>query len=218
MENKIQVELVCAIVNCGLGSKVIKIAKQNQITGGTVMIGRGIGCNGFLNFFGLSEVRKEIVFMIALGESVSRTMEDLKEELELYKKNHGVAFTMPLHGVVGAHNISYRKEEQERRETDMYQAITIVVDKGKAEDVIAAAVKAGAKGGTIINGRGSGVHETEKLFNLEIEPEKEIIFILAKKESVDAIIDSVRNDFHIDEPGKGIIYTQDIGQVYGIIE
>ena len=100
----------------------------------------------------------------------------------------------------------------------MYQSITVIVDKGKGEEVIDAATKAGSKGGTIINGRGSGIHETSKLFAMEIEPEKEIVIILSKIEDVDNIISSIKDEMKIDEPGKGVIYTQDIKKAYGLYE
>lgn len=100
----------------------------------------------------------------------------------------------------------------------MYQVITIIVDKGNAEDVVRAAEKAGSKGGTILNGRGSGVHETSKVFAMEIELEKEIVLILSEVEKTEAIISSIRKDLKIDEPGNGIIFVQDVNKTYGILK
>lgn len=100
----------------------------------------------------------------------------------------------------------------------MYQNIMAVVDKGKAEDVIESAQKAGSKGGTILNARGSGVHETSKLFSMDIEPEKEIVMILSDENYTEAIVTKIREDLKIDEPGNGIIFVQDVNQTYGIYE
>ena len=41
-------ELICVIVNYGLGSKVLKIAKQEGISGGTVLLGKGTVKNRLL--------------------------------------------------------------------------------------------------------------------------------------------------------------------------
>lgn len=98
----------------------------------------------------------------------------------------------------------------------MYQAITVIVERGKAEDVIDAAVKAGSKGGTIIKARGSGIHETSKLFTMDIEPEKEIVLILSEADKTDAIVESIRKDMKIDEPGQGILYVQEVSKTYGL--
>ncbi len=105
----------------------------------------------------------------------------------------------------------------ERGEAEtMHKVITVIVDKGKAEDVIDAATKAGSKGGTIMNGRGSGIHETSKLFSMDIEPEREIVIILSETSKTEAIVSSIRKDLDMDKPGNGIIYIQDVNKVYGI--
>jgi len=96
--------------------------------------------------------------------------------------------------------------------------IISVVNRGKAEDVIEAAQATGSKGGTIINGRGSGIHETTKLFNMVIEPEKEVVMILSKEDVAENIIAAIREKLEIDKPGNGIIFVQDVNQVYGIYE
>lgn len=59
-------------------------------------------------------------------------------------------------------------------ENTMYQAVFTVVDKGNAEAVIDAATSAGSRGATIINAKGSGIHENNMLFSMPIEPEKKL--------------------------------------------
>lgn len=98
----------------------------------------------------------------------------------------------------------------------MYKLITAIVEKGNAEDVVDAAALAGAKGGTILGARGSGVHEQTKVFSINIEPEKEIVMILAQNESVEAIVEKINEKMNIDEPGKGIVYVQDVNRAYGV--
>lgn len=99
----------------------------------------------------------------------------------------------------------------------MYDAIFTIIDRGKADAVIEAAKQAGARGGTIINARGSGIHETQMLFAMEIEPEKEMVLILVKKELMEPVVSSIREQLQIDEPGNGIIFVQEVNQIYGLI-
>lgn len=100
----------------------------------------------------------------------------------------------------------------------MYHIINIIVDKGRAEEVITAATKAGSKGGTVINARGSGVHETSKVFDMEIEPEKEVVIVLSEIERTGDIVAAIRESLKIDEPGNGIIYIQETSRTYGIFK
>ena len=212
------IELIRVIVNFGLGSKVIQKAKQEGIFGGTVFLCRGTVNNRVLNFFGLTDIRKEMVLMAGETDKVYKALEKLDKEFKFEKPNHGIAFTTSISNILGTRSCKISKIEERGVDNIMYQAITVIVDKGKAEDVIDAATKAGSKGGTIINARGSGVHETSKLFAMEIEPEKEVVIILSKTEEVDKIINSIKDDLKIDEPGKGIIYTQEINKAYGLYE
>lgn len=212
-------ELIWIIVNFGSGSKVMQTAKKFGVSGGTVLIGKGTIKNSLLEFFALSNIRKEIVLMLADKKTAFQALEQLKVKFKFSKPNHGIAFTTSVGHVVGARSCKsdYRKEGRGAEEI-MYHAITVIVEKGNAEDVIDAAAEAGAKGGTIINARGSGIHETSKVFNMDIEPEKEIVMILSKREKSDAIVSSIRTKLKIDEPGNGIIYTQDVSRTYGLYE
>jgi nitrogen regulatory protein PII len=210
-------ELICIILNYGLGSKIMQTARKHGISGGTVFLGKGTVKSRLLDFLALSDVRKEIVLMVSGKSAVNDVMKLLNDKFEFEKPGHGVAFTVSVNDIIGARNCE-RSAGEEKRGADnkMYEVITVVVDKGRAENVIEVATKAGSKGGTIINARGSGIHETMKLFSMDIEPEKEIVMILSEKETTDTIVSSIRGQLKIDEPGNGIIFTVDVNKAYGL--
>ncbi|GEL78742.1 P-II family nitrogen regulator [Tenuibacillus multivorans] len=211
--------LVCIIVNFGLGSKVLQTAKKHGMRGGTVLLGKGTIKNHLLELLAINDVKKEIVLMGSDRKTVNYVLEKLDQKFKFSKPNHGIAFTTSINRVIGARSLK-SDHMLERRGADqkMYHAITVIIEKGNAEDVIDAASEAGSKGGTIINGRGSGIHETSKLFSMNIEPEKEIVMILSERDSTDAIVSSIRKKLKIDEPGNGIIFIQDINQTYGLYD
>ena len=99
-----------------------------------------------------------------------------------------------------------------------YELIYAIVNKGKGEEVVEAAQKAGSSGATIINARGSSVHETAKIFSIEIEPEKEIVLMIVKSDIKENICQTIIKDTNITEPGKGVLFTQSINEVYGLYE
>lgn len=211
------IELICVIVNCGLGSRVIKSAKHHGVSGGTITLGIGSVHSRILDFIGLSDIRKEIVYMAAEKETAYEALEALNKEYQFNKPNHGIAFTTSICGVLGTKRIVCKHKKDERgADNIMYHIITVIVDKGKAEDVITAATEAGSKGGTIMNARGSGVHETSKLFSMDIEPEKEIVIILSEADRTNEIVSLIGKNLKIEEPGNGIIYVQNANRTYGI--
>jgi nitrogen regulatory protein PII len=213
--NHSNAELICFIVNYGLGSKIVKYGKQHGVSGGTIFFGKGTIKNKVLMFLELYDIRKELVFMIAGKNTALDVMEKISMEFKLSKPNHGIAFSIPISTICGAHCSNFDHEERGMMNV-MYNSIFVVVDKGRAEDVIDAAEKAGSTGGTIINARGSGVHETSRLFSMDVEPEKEIVLILSETEKTQAIVESIRKGLNIDAPGNGVIFVQDVSKVYGL--
>jgi nitrogen regulatory protein PII len=217
--DKKEIELICIIVNFGLGSKTIKIAKKHGVSGGTIFLGRGTIKSRILEFLELNDSRKEIVLMIANKTTATEALEILNKELAFHKPNHGIAFTISVSDMLGSSSCKYTDSIEERgEENTMYQAVFTIVDRGYAEDVIEAANKGGARGGTIINARGSGIHETHTLFSMAIEPEKEIVMIICKNDLTDSIVSSIREQVNIDEPGKGIIFILDVNKTYGLFK
>ncbi|CDQ20837.1 Nitrogen regulatory protein PII [Halobacillus karajensis] len=215
--DRVELELVCVIVNVGLGSKIMKSAKKHGISGGTVLVGRGTVKSRVLGMFGVTNVKKEIILMGSNKLTASQVLEKLNEKFKFNKPNHGIAFTTSVNQIFGASSFkSDRLIGGGGADNKMYHAITVIIEKGNAEEVIDAATEAGSKGGTIINARGSGIHETSKVFSMDIEPEKEIVLILSEQDSTDAIVSSIRRKLKIDEPGNGIIFIQDINSTYGL--
>ncbi|MGI6318315.1 MAG: P-II family nitrogen regulator [Firmicutes bacterium] len=97
-----------------------------------------------------------------------------------------------------------------------FDLIITIVNKGYAEKVVEASKKAGAEGGTIVLGRGTGIHEKAKLFGITIEPEKELILTLIKRELTQTVLDAIVTKADLCKPGKGIAFVLEIGKVVGI--
>lgn len=210
-------ELVCCVVNDGVGSKTLKVAKSYGIQGGTICMGKGTVSNKLLEFLDLTEMPKEIVMMIADKEIAKKAMEGISKELAFHKPNHGIGFLIPLKNFIGTKHCEYAENEAEKAVNGtMYQAIYTVVEKGQAEDVVEAAKKAGARGGTIINARGSGIHDTEKVFAMAIEPEREMVMILTASDITKTVVEAIRAQLHIDDPGHGVLFVVGVDEAYGL--
>jgi len=87
--------------------------------------------------------------------------------------------------------------------------ITCVVERGRADDVMDAARKAGAPAATIFYARGTGVRERLGLLGIAIQAEKEVLQIVIPKKEADRIFDAVAEAAQVSLPGKGFIYMLD---------
>lgn len=219
LNEKSELELVCVIVNKGMGSKVLHIARHHGLTGGTVLLGKGTINNRLLDTLALADIRKEIVLLLTKRSADFSIIEIIYKELKLHKPNHGIAFSIPVTGVVGSK--CFPNEgfiTNGGSEKTMFQSIIIIVDKGRGETAVEAAREAGSTGATIINARGAGIHETSRLFSMEIEPEKELVLIIVKESQTECVMASLRTYLDIDKAGNGIIFVQNVNQTYGLYE
>ena len=94
--------------------------------------------------------------------------------------------------------------------------IVTIVNRGFADDVMAAAKKAGASGGTILNGRGAGAHELNEHFGVQLHPEKELVLIIAKKELRGAIMSSIAKDAGLSRDGMGVCFSLPVDEAVGL--
>jgi nitrogen regulatory protein PII len=210
-------ELIWCIVGHEQGSKALKIAKKEGVRGGTICIGRGVRHTRILDLLDANDSRKEIVVMAAGSEVAQAAVKALVQRMHLYFRHRGVVFSLPLESFVFSKGRDWRRAQTTKKEgRTVHQAIFTVVEKGRAEEVVDASLAAGARGGTILNARGAGPHETGALFGMTIEPEREIVLIVAETARTEAIVEAIRTNLRIDDAGVGIIFTMDVNQAFGL--
>ncbi len=99
---------------------------------------------------------------------------------------------------------------------DGYEAIFCIVNSGYSDMVMDAARICGARGGTVINARGTAKAETEKLFNISIHPEKEIVVILVQNKIKDDILHAIYKNVGLASEGQGIAFSVPVDDVAGL--
>lgn len=96
------------------------------------------------------------------------------------------------------------------------KCIVAIVERGKADKIVERAKKTGAKGATILYGRGTGQAEALKFLNLRIEASKEIILILSDVGEYKPIYDAIVEEGKLQEPGTGVIFTFMVSELTGL--
>ncbi len=183
--------LLIAIVNRGHAERFFAIARKEGASGGTIIPAKGTASNAILAALGLGDTSKEIV-LILLDDKLAHNI------LNAVRKEDKIQGVVALLG------------EEENNMDNKWKMITVIVNTGYADDIMDAARKAGATGGTVTHARGTGTAEDAHFLGVTIVPEKEMIMILAESEKAQAIVDAISSLKCLDEPGIGIIYTQDV--------
>jgi nitrogen regulatory protein P-II 1 len=101
-------------------------------------------------------------------------------------------------------------------ETEISLIVTIV-NKGWGDTVLDASMKAGAEGGTILLGRGVGIHEKRTILGICIEPEKEVVLSVTYHDKTEAILQEIVRAAELEKPGAGIAFVVPIDKVVGVV-
>ena len=97
-----------------------------------------------------------------------------------------------------------------------HKAIFCIVNAGYSEAVMDTAKAFGASGGTVIHARGTANSEAEKLYEITIQPEKEIVMILVSEELKDDILTALYRSVGLNTPGQGIAFSMPVDAVVGL--
>lgn len=198
--------IVVSIVENHYGSKIMKRIQQTCSGLTSVFYGKGTVSNHLMNILGFLEERKEVCFSVIDKDCEDLVYTTLEDKLKLSKAGHGVMFSIPMRNAL---------IKQKEIPMNTQEAIFVVVDNGQSERVVESANKAGAKGGTIIHARGKSQVATKKLFNLDIEPEQEIVLIVANKEKGTRITDAITEDLNLKEGNNGHLFVVDVSRTSG---
>ena len=99
-----------------------------------------------------------------------------------------------------------------------HEVIFCIVNAGFTDEVMDAAREFGARGGTVIRARGTANSEAEKLFNIAIQPEKEIVMILVESKLKNDILHALYKAVGLNTPGQGIAFTMPLDDVVGLTD
>lgn len=99
---------------------------------------------------------------------------------------------------------------------EQYSCVIAIVNNGYTDLVMESAKKAGARGGTVISGRGTGNKDIEQFFGVVVTPEKEIVLILVPTSIRDNVLKSINIGAGMNTKGQGIAFTLPISDVVGL--
>ena len=96
------------------------------------------------------------------------------------------------------------------------QMIVAIVQRGKADRPIKAALKAGAGSAVAFFGRGLGIRERLGLLGLAVQPEKEIVMIVVPEDQTNVVVRAMVRAGNLDQPGVGFLFVMPVESVVGL--
>lgn len=219
-------KLLITIVRRGAARKVVRATMAAGAGGGTTLLGRGTASHEATTIWGIPfEPEKEIILTVTGERKKECVLQAIVEAASLEKPGRGIAFAVDVSQAAGICHLERPAETGQKDEGRMavaenggirYDLIVTIVNKGDAEIVVSASKANGAGGGTILSGRGTGIHEQIKLLGIPIEPEKEIVLTLIDQRRSGRVLDAIIHAAKLDKPGKGIVFVLAVEQIAGI--
>lgn len=209
--------LMTVVVNRSLGQRVIQHAKRLGLKRFTSFHGRGTVPNSILKFLEMDDVSKEILLFVMPTVNVDEIREQMQEKFHFDKPGKGILFTVKLSHVLGiTHKAPMDDELDLPKDPAAVIAVCTIVDKGMAEDVFQAANgKTASYGGTIIEAHGS-TDQSQHLFKLRVETQKEMVLMLVPAVEAPALAATIREKLELEKKNTGILYTYAVDQVLGL--
>lgn len=96
-----------------------------------------------------------------------------------------------------------------------YKLVVSIVQRGYSDEVIFAAKSAGARGGVVLSGKGSGSTE-RKFFGFKIDPENEVVLIIVKEKYVVPIMKAIYQATDYQSAARGMVFCLPISYVTGM--
>ncbi len=206
-------KLVTSIVPHDRGERLTKAAMENGCRGGTVLIGRGLAKSNLMAILGLGESTKDVILMVLEDSVLDIVFKTIVRATAKERRGFGEIFVTDVDSFFRSGNEEIKRAEEPKaikgksKEAGMNEMICAIVNKGYADDVMAAARKAGAGGGTVVSARGTARETDEQFFGTHIVPEKEMLMMIVPSDKKEAVLESIRELKCLKEPGMGIAYS-----------
>ncbi len=225
-EKNILIRLLFMITTPKLADKAKKVLNKRRLPIQYNIHAKGTATSEIIDALGLGSPDKSVVISVIPYNSVGVIFEELSERMKIGSINSGIAFTVPLTGTNQLILNMLKKSDGEQNEecgkgdkkmvNEKYSMIAAVVNRGYSAEVMEAAKRAGASGGTVINSRRTTDEELSSIWGLSVKEEKEIVLIVADKESKVEIMKKIGETCGMHSKAKGIILSFPIEDAIGL--
>ena len=223
--------LFITIVNDGQASAIVKLTRNAGASSNFICHGRGTASNDFYEVFSFTHSDKQVILTPIRCDMYLSIRKEVQERFAINDSSKGVALLLPISSVIGKN--AYRLLSDERVSLDAkgakelmdkipmekdFELIIAIVNDSYTDLVMDAAKGAGAKGGTILNAKGTGNKDIENYFGVVITPEKQIVLIIVPKNIKDAVLSAIYKNVGLNTKGQGIVFSLPASDVLGVAE
>jgi len=215
--------MLVTITNRNLTKRFATFYKDLGLELSLVTVGAGTASNEILDYLGLDGSEKSVLFHFITDEKWKEVKRQLRLKMNIDIPGIGITFLLPLSSIGGKKTLNYltagqnfvKGEESSLKDTK-YELLVVIANQGYSEKIMNAARKVHAAGGTIIHAKGTGGQQAEKFLGVTLVPEKEMIFIVARKDQKNAIMTSIMEEAGTGTKAGSIVFSLPVTDTAGM--
>ena len=191
-----ELNMVMAIVNRDRHEAMEDVIHGLKLPLAMTLYARGTARDEHLSLYGLAATEKALVFTVADGEQTKKLMRAARLRMFIDIPGNGIMMSVPLKSVGGGRTMAYLTDNMnmnsDKPSMDFsHELICVILNEGCSDMVMAAARPAGATGGTVLAGKGTGAREAEKFLGISLASEKDVVLIVAEAAKKSAIMKAI---------------------------
>ncbi len=220
-----RVVMLITILERGKGHKLKRFMDRHKLSFHMEFPGVGTATSEMLDVLGLNNKEKDIIISFGTKRAVASLTGAIDAGLWEISRSRGLMMQLPLTAVnnlvsaaliQNAEEFDVPENEEKMKNEFDHSLLLIAVKQGFTENVMQTARKAGAAGGTVIRSRMMGTEHFEENFGITIDPEKEILAILAPNSLRDAILEAVNTAHGLRTPAQAVLCALPVDRAFKI--
>ena len=191
-----ELNLVMTIVSRARHEAMEDVIHSMKLPLALTLYAKGTATMEHLSLHGLAPTEYALILTVADEEQTRRLIRQTRLRMFIDIPGNGIMMSVPLKSVGGGRTMAYLTDNKTvtGEKPDMnttHELICVIINEGCSDMVMAAARPAGATGGTVLSGKGTGARESEKFLGISLANEKDVVLIVADKQKKSAIMKAI---------------------------
>ena len=215
--------LLVTITSRNLTKSFTSFYEEMGLPVSVITVRYGTASSEILDYFGLDGSEKSVLFHFITDTTWKTVKRQLRLKMKIDIPGVGIAFLVPLSSIGGAKALNYLtcgqefvKGEESALKDTKYELLVVIANQGYTEQIMDAARKVHAAGGTIIHAKGTGSQMAEKFMGVTLVPEKEMVFIVVRKDQKNAIMRSIMEEAGTGTKAGSVVFSLPVTDTAGM--
>lgn len=215
--------LLVTITSRNLTKRFTTFYQEAGLPVSVITVGYGTASSEILDYFGLDGPEKSVLFHFVTDTTWKSLKRQLRMKMQIDIPGIGIAFLVPLSSIGGKKALDYlicgqefEKGAESALKDTKYELLVVIANQGYTELIMDAARKVHAAGGTIIHAKGTGSQMAEKFMGVTLVPEKEMVFIVVRKDQKNDIMRSIMDEAGVGTKAGSVVFSLPVTDTAGM--